>query len=71
MNRLTSACSRMGERRMSTHPQARALTGLSKVPEVYPAVSSMFLADNGDLWAEIATTDDSPARYDVYRSNSF
>jgi len=41
----------------------------SKVPEVYPAVSSMFLADNGDLWAEIATTGDSPARYDVYRPN--
>lgn len=37
----------------------------AKVPEVLPAISSLFLADNGDLWVEVASTD-TLTKYDVY-----
>lgn len=40
----------------------------SKIPQVRPAVVSMFLADEGRLWVETSSAD-ALRRYDVYERN--
>jgi hypothetical protein len=40
----------------------------SKIPQVHPAVLSMFLSDEGRLWVRTPSTDGSRT-YDVYRDD--
>lgn len=42
---------------------------LSRIPEVKPPITSMFLSTEGELWVRTAVEEGAPTRYDIYGSD--